>query len=121
MAEVAGKGGSITFAGLTVGVKTWTCDLVGDAIEVTDYSDNGHRTYIAGLDGWTASVELNWDAANTIDIGDSAALTLTIVSATTYYSGTALVTGISISSSVDGVVTATISFQGSGACTLTTP
>ena len=121
MAEVAGKGGSITFTNLTVGVKTWTCDLVGDVLEVTDYSDSGHRTFIAGLDGWTASVELNWDAANTVDVGDSATLTLTIVDGTTHYAGTALVTGISISSNVDGVVTATISFQGSGACTLTTP
>lgn len=121
MSEVAGKGGSITYTGLTVGVKTWTCDLVGDALEVTDYSDSGHRTFIAGLDGWTASVELNWDVANTIGVGDSASLTLTVVNGTTYYSGTALVTGISISSNVDGVVTATISFQGSGECILTTP
>ena len=121
MAEVAGKGGSITFTNLTAGVKSWTADISGDALETTDYADSGHRTFIAGLDGWTASVELNWDVANTVAVGDSATLTLTIVSATTHYSGTALVTGISVSSIVDGLVTATVSFQGSGAITLTTP
>jgi len=29
MAEVAGKGGSITCTGLTAGVKAWSLDLVG--------------------------------------------------------------------------------------------
>jgi predicted secreted protein len=119
MAEVAGKGGSVTFTGLTAGVKSWSLDLAGDTLETTDYDDSGHRTYIAGLDGWTANCELNWDTANTVSIGDSATLTLTIVSSTEAYSGTALVNGISVSSSVEGVVTATISFQGTGVCTLT--
>lgn len=119
MAEVAGKTGTLTFTGLTAGVKSWGLDLKGDTLETTDYSDSGHRTYIAGLDGWTASCELNWDTANTVSIGDSATLDLKIVGDTEKYSGTALVTGISISSNVDGVVTATISFQGSGECTLT--
>lgn len=119
MAEVAGKSGSVTFTGLTAGVKSWSLDLAGDTLETTDYADSGHRTYIAGLDGWTASCELNWDTANTVSVGDSATLTLTIVNTTETYSGTALVTGISVSSSVEGLVTATINFQGTGTCTLT--
>jgi len=116
MAEVVGKNGSVTFTNLTAGVKAWSLDLVGDALETTDYDDSGHRTYTTGLDGWTASCELNWDAANTVDVGDSATLTLLIGAATPNYSGTALVTGISVNSVVDNIVSATVSFQGTGAC-----
>jgi predicted secreted protein len=118
--EVAGKGGSIACAGLTKGVKAWSLNLVGDTLETTDYADSGHKTYIAGLDGWTGSCEVNWDTANTISIGDTiAALIFSVVGDTEKYTGAAIVTGISVSSSVDGLVTMSVSFQGSGACTLT--
>jgi len=120
MAEVAGKGGSITCTGLTAGVKAWSLNLVGDALEVTDYSDAGIRTFIVGCLGWTGSCEINWDTANTITVGETiAALVFSIVGATEKYTGAAIVTGISVSSSFDGVVTASISFQGTGVCTLT--
>jgi len=119
MAEVAGKSRALSFTGLTAGVKGWTLNLVGDTLETTDQNDSGHRTYIVGLDGWTASCEANWDTTNTVSIGDSATLTLTIVSGTEYYSGTALVAAITVNSIVDGVVSATISFQGTGECVLT--
>ena len=119
--EVAGKQGSVTFTGLTAGVKSWSLDGAADMLETTDYSDSGQKTYKGGLKGWTASCELNWDAANTVKEGDSAELTLFIGASGTApkYDGTALVSGISITSSVEGLVTATVSFQGSGAYTYT--
>ena len=118
--EVAGKSGSITCTGLTVGVKSWSLNLVGDALETTDYSDVGIRTFIVGCSGWTGGCEINWDTANTITVGDAITdLVFSIVGATEKYTGDAIVTGISISSSFDAVVTASISFQGTGACVLT--
>jgi len=119
MAEQAGKNGSVTFTNLTAGVKSWNLDGAADMLETTDYDDNGHKTYIGGLDGWTASCELNWDAANTVEIGDSATLTLLIGTTTPNYAGTALVASISVSSVVEGLVTATVNFQGTGAYTYT--
>ena len=120
ISEVAGKDGSITCTGLTVGIKAWTLNLVGDAIETTDYSDAGIRTFIVGCKGWTGSCEGNWDTANTITVGDSiAALVFSVVGATEKYTGAAIVTVANIVSSFEGVVTMSISFQGTGACTLT--
>jgi len=124
MAEVAGKGGSITCENLTVGVKAWTLNLVGDALETTDYGDSGHRTYIAGLDGWTGSCEVNWDAINkSLVVGATiTGLVFTVVSDTTYYTGAkAIVTGISVGSTVEGLIIMSVSFQGSGTCILTAP
>lgn len=121
MAEVAGKGGSVTFTNLTAGVKSWSLNKVQDFEDKTDYGDSGHKTYLACCDDWTASCELNWDADNSVDTGDSATLTLTIVSGTTYYSGPALVASIAVNSVVNGIVSATVNFQGNGELTLTTP
>ena len=78
MSEVAGKGGSVTFDGLTAGVKSWSLDSAADMLPTTDYGDNGHKTFIGGCDGWTASCELNWDAANTVKEGDSGELVLLV-------------------------------------------
>ena len=119
MAEVAGKGGSATFTNLNAGVKSWNLDGAMDMLPTTDYDDDGHKTFIGGCDGWTANCELNWDATNTVALGDSATLTLLIGTATPKYAGTALVASISVSSVVDGLVTATISFQGTGPYTYT--
>ena len=121
MAEVAGKGGSITCTGLTVGVKSWNLNLVGDALETTDYGDSGHRTYIVGLDGWNGSCEVNWDTTNTLTIGAViTSLIFTIVTTTELYTGaSAIVTGIGVASDVAGIVTMSVTFQGSGTCILT--
>jgi len=121
MAEQAGKNGSVTFTGLTAGVKGWNLDGAADMLPTTDYSDGGHKTFIGGCDGWTASCELNWDAVNTVSEGDSATLTLYIGAGGTApkYEGTALVASVSVSSVVEGLVTATVNFQGNGAYTYT--
>jgi len=118
MAEVAGYGGSISFTNLTAGAKGWTVDYTGDPLETTDFADAGVRTYIAGLTGWTATVSANWDAANTAVPGNSATLTLTADTGDTY-AGTAIMTGLSASVSVDGVNQVNYSFQGSGTLTIT--
>ena len=118
MAEIAGKAGSITFTGLTVGVKSWTLDYTADALEITDFADSGNRTYIVGLKGWTAAAEGNWDAANTAVPGvDPASLVLTATTGKTY-TGNAILISLALSEPVDGVVTASYSFQGSGALTI---
>jgi hypothetical protein len=126
MAEVHGKAGSITLASLTVGVKSWSLSYTADAPETTDFADavatGNTRTFIPGLRTWTATVEANWDAANTLAPGDAAAtLTLTANSAATAdtYSGSAICTGLTVGVSYDGVNTATYTFQGTGALTVT--
>ena len=114
MAEVAGKGGSMTFPKLIAGVKSWSLDGAADMLPTTDYSKDGHKTFIGGCDGWTASCELNWDTTNTVREGDSGTLVLLVGEGTPNYTGTALVASVSISSAVEGLVTATVSFQGTG-------
>lgn len=118
MGSVAGKNGSVTFTGLTAGVKGWSLTYKGETDDTTKYSDAGTRSFIATVTTWNASVTGFFDTANTAVPGDSATLTLTVTSGETY-SGTAILTGMTVTSSVDGVTTCDWTFQGTGTLTIT--
>jgi hypothetical protein len=118
MASVAGKNGSITFTGLTAGVKSWTLNYSGEVADTTKYSDSGVRTFIGTVSTWNASITGFFDTANTATVLASATLTLTVTTGETY-AGTAILTGLTVGSAVDGVTTADFTFQGSGVLTIT--
>lgn len=119
--EIAGKGGSLTCDNLTVGVKSWTLNLVGDVHEITDYDDAGVKKYLAGCDGWSGTCEVNWDATNkTLDVGDTITDIVFTISASCYYTGDfAFVTAITVTSAVADIVSMSVSFQGSEDMVLT--
>jgi len=119
MAEVPGKSGSVSFTNFATSVKSFSIDWKSDVEEITDFADGtaGYKTYLPTLKDWTATIEMNWDSANTATPGSSATMTLT-VDGTSSYTGTAILTGISVSEPVGGVVTCTGSFQGNGLLTL---
>lgn len=126
MAELSGYSGRLSFGATTISdlnhnIHAWTMDLNVDALEVTDFSDSGDRAYIRGLKGWTATCEGYEDGTNVVAataVGSSASLILG-VSSSHQYTGTALLTGIGASAGVDGVVTVSYKFQGSGAIAYT--
>jgi len=115
-----GRGGSITWAGTGSPhnkVTNWTVETTADVVETTAMSDaNYWKTYLAGFKDWTASVDFNYrsgsDIVNMLGTGPDK-LTLTM-GGNHNVSGNAICTGISASTPVDGIVTATASFQGSG-------
>ncbi|MCP4567639.1 MAG: hypothetical protein GY841_08675 [FCB group bacterium] len=120
MAAIHGKGGSITFTGLTpVEVTSWSADASVDMAEISAMGDSW-KTYYPGLKDWTATVELiwddGWDATDTTSLlGTTATLVLEMIDAEDNIEGTAYCTGMSVNAGIDGVVTATFNFQGSGA------
>lgn len=118
MAEIHGNAGSITYTDLTAGVKSWTLSWDAEMHDITDFADSTIRTFKGGLTTWTATAECQLDAANVAEPGDSATLTLN-VDGTINYAGTALITNMSVSTPVDGIVTVSYSFQGSGTLTAT--
>ena len=113
MAQISGKAGEVQVAGATVaGIKSWTLDYVSDALETTDFGDSAHRTYIAGLDGWSGSFEGFKDAAPTA-IGSEIALVLKESTVTAQkWTGQAILTGSHPTVDVDGVVGISYDFQG---------
>ena len=127
--HLAGKSGSVysTTAGgtatgvvIVAGMKSWNVDYTSDALETTDFGDAGLKTYIAGLSGWSGSFEGFKDGAPGLTPGTEYVLHLRESATTTQaYTGTALITGLHGAGSVDGIVTLSYDFQGSG--TLTVP
>ena len=121
MGQISGKAGEVQVAGATVaGIKSWSVDYTGDALETTDFGDSGHRTYIPGIDGWSGSFSGFKDGAPKA-IGAEVALILK-ESATTgqQYTGQAILTGAHPSVDVDGVAGISYDFQGTGALVVAT-
>ena len=119
MSEIVGKNAAVRTGGnIIVGIKSWTLDITADALDKTDFSDSGHRTYLAGLDGWSGSFEgfPQPGRSSSATIGTTY-LGSFFVSATggECYSGSIIITGQHPSVSVDGVGTISYDFQGSGA------
>ena len=128
MATHSGISGLVKVAANTVAeVTSWTLDQSNSLIEDTAMGDTS-RTYLAGLDDFSASVEVFWDETDTngqvaLSPGSSVTLVLSPEGADagdTSYTGTALVTSHSVSGSFDGMITASIGATYTGAVSTST-
>jgi predicted secreted protein len=114
-------------------VRNFSIELTRDTIETTTMQVDV-RTYLTGLSSWSGSADIYFDpAASTGTIATHTVLnptsgtvglgTLTVelflADAAGKFSGEVIITGFTVNSSMDGMVEASISFQGSGACTYT--
>jgi len=108
-------------------IRSFSLEESADTLEDTTMGDTA-RTYKSSLTTFTGSVDVFWDETDTAGQGAltiGASVTLNVypegdASGDTYYTGTAIVTGVTRSSSFDGLVEASITVQGSGALTATT-
>jgi predicted secreted protein len=118
-------------------VRNFTIELTADTIETTTMGVDV-RTYLKGLSSWSGSADVYFDDANyTGGASVIAALNPTVTASNAgvgagtvtielYLDGTAdkfagevIITGFTVNSSMDGMVEASLSFQGSGACAFT--
>jgi len=129
MATTTGSSGVVKLqvAGTSVAVvgevRSYTLDGSTDTIEDSVMGDTA-RTYKAGLEATTVSIECYWDSsdAQQLVIDNRATLDFEIYPTGTgtgekYYSGTGIVTSKSITASFDGMVEASFALQASGAVT----
>jgi predicted secreted protein len=126
----ASVGGSVA---TIAAVRTFSIELTRDTIETTTMGVDV-RTYLNGLSSWSGTADIYFDpAASTGTIATHAVLNPTsgtvgqgTLSVELYlndtagkFAGECIITGFTVNSSMDGMVEASISFQGSGACTFT--
>jgi len=124
MAHIAGRTGMLNLETADeAGIRSWTLDYTVDILDTTDFADgaatNAARTFIAGLSSWSGTFEGLKDGAPYALTFDGAT-TQTIKleeDATHSWSGECLITGIHPNVSVDGVVTYTYDYQGTGELT----
>ena len=120
MANHKGSDGTVHVGSDAIGeIRSWSLESTADTIEDSVMGDSA-RTYQVGLASWSASVDCYWDddstAQDALTAGASVSLTLYPegTSAGTKYSGTALVTSVSTSSSFDGMLEVSFSATGTG-------
>lgn len=130
MATLTGNNGAVTVGGTSVAaVKNFSVELKADTIE-TSFMGVDARTYVKGMSSFSGSADIYFDptefdgAETTFNpttgaVGDAAiAVKLYLeqdASNDKVFTGNIVVTGYSVKSSMDGMVEASISFQGSGA------
>ena len=122
MAELSGKNGDVTMSCGDTSVHNWTLSYVGDALETTDFDDSsGGRSYIPGLTGWSGSYDCFYDTANTAIPGTTGDIVLKMsTGATVGWKGGIVITGVDYGTAIDGIVTQTYTFQGTGALAAST-
>ena len=129
-ASYHGKGGALTLGGTAVGqIREWTMNETVDVVETTTMGDDS-RNYLAGIKGFEGSADVLYMSSDNTDDTGLAVGEITI--GTTYaaifypggtagnvsYSGSVIVTGLEVSATFDDVVTASITFQGTGDLTI---
>ena len=122
MAKMSGKAGTVTFGTSIAAVKvtSWSADLTCDTADVTSMDASAwNKTYVPTFVDWTATVEGVLDGSLSGVIGAEGALDLNVGAAgTSGVAGNAICTGISPSVGMNDAVTVTLTFQGSGAPTV---
>ena len=121
--KITPSGGSATAVGE---VRSYTIESSAEVIEDTTMG-NADRTYKAGLKTFTGSLEVFFDEGDTAQAALDAAAEIVFAvfpegdtSGDTYYTGSAIVTGRTITASFDGMVEMSLTVQGTGALTETT-
>lgn len=121
-------------------VRSFTVEMTADTIEKTTMT-NDTRQYLKGLSSWSGSADIYFDPAEfpTANSGltalnptgattgtpwaavgsDAITVELFLNNTASKFSGEAIITGFTVNSSFDGMVEASISFQGTGSCTFT--
>jgi predicted secreted protein len=108
-------------------IRSYSIEESADTLEDTSMGDSA-RTYKPSLTSFSGSLDVFWDETDSsgqgaLSIGSE--VTLNVYpegdsAGDTYYTGSAIVTGVSRTGAFDGLVEASISVQGNGALTEST-
>ena len=137
MATITGNNGAVTLNGNSVAaVRNFSVEMTADTIETTTMGVDV-RTYLTGLSSFSGSADVYFDAADfdtyetsfnpTAGLVGASGVAVKLYIAENYastsdyaFTGNVIVTGYTVNSSMDGMVEASISFQGTGATTYST-
>lgn len=108
-------------------VTGYNIEYMSDTVEDTVIGDSA-RTYLPTLKSFTASLDAMWDETDTngqLALVVGTTITFSIYpegedSGDTYYTGSGIITGRTISTSVGEMITANFTIQGTGDLTETT-
>jgi len=124
MATHHGKEGVVKAGGTAIGELTgFTIETTADVVEDTEISD-ATKSFLAGRTSFSGTLEMNHDETDspqqTLTVGSSIAFILLPEGDTSgdeSFTGTGIVTGMSVNNAMDAVISRSVTFQGTGALT----
>ena len=122
MATHFGKEGVVTAGGTGIGELTgYTLETTADVVEDTALTD-ATKSFVAGRTSFSGTLEMSYDETDspqqTLTAGSSISFVLLPegnASGDESFTGTGIVTGMSVSIPLDGITTRSVTFQGTGA------
>ena len=127
MATHHGKEGVVTAGGTGVGELTsFTLETTGDVVEDTALTD-ATKSFVAGRTSFSGTLEMHFDETDSVQTTLLAGATIAFIllpegnaSGDRSFSGSGIVTGMSVNNTMDAIVSRTVTFQGTGALTIGT-
>ena len=127
MATHHGKEGVVTAGGTAIGeIVGFTLETTGDVVEDTALSD-ATKSFLAGRTSFSGTLEMHYDETDaqqeTLTAGSEISFVLLPEgnsSGDQSFTGTGIVTGMSVNNSMDAIVSRSVTFQGTGALTKST-
>ena len=127
MATHHGKEGVVTAGGTGVGELTsFTLETTGDVVEDTALTD-ATKSFVAGRTSFSGTLEMHFDETDTPQTNLVAGASISFVllpegnaSGDRSFTGTGIVTGMSVNNSMDAIISRTVTFQGTGALSIGT-
>lgn len=137
MATLTGNNGAVSINSVNVAsVRNFSIEMAADTVETTTMGTDV-RTYITGLSQFSGSADIYFDASDfdtyestfnpTAGLVGASGVAVKLYLAENYsstsdyaFTGNVIVTGYTVNSSFDGMVEASISFQGTGATAYST-
>ena len=124
MATHFGKEGVVTAGGTGIGELTgYTLETTADVVEDTQLSDST-KSFVAGRTSFSGTLEMSYDETDSPQQTLTAGTTIAFIlapegngSGDETYTGSGIVTGMSVNVSLDGITTRSVTFQGTGTLT----
>ena len=127
MAVHHGKEGEVVVGGSAVGeLVSFTLETTGDVVERTKMADAA-KTFVAGRTSFSGTLEMHFDEADSVQTQLTAGASITFKllpeggsTGDRKFEGESVITGMSVSQPLDGIVARSVTFQGTGALTIGT-
>ena len=127
MATHHGKEGVVKAGGTAVGELTgFTLETTGDVVEDTALSD-ATKSFLAGRTSFSGTLEMHFDETDSPQTSLTAGSSIAFIllpegdaSGDRSFTGTGIVTGMSVNNAMESVISRTVTFQGTGALTIGT-
>ena len=124
MATHFGKEGVVTAGGTGIGELTaYTLETTADVVEDTQLSDAA-KSFVAGRTSFSGTLEMSYDETDSPQQTLTAGTTIAFIlapegnsSGDETFTGSGIVTGMSVNVTLDGITTRSVTFQGTGTLT----